>query len=564
MNLCPVLKETGRSVTTSDEPSYLFPDDSVDVITAFVQFVYEGFFVVTSSVTVEQVLDFMSRIGLVLTEESFQVFIVNILSCCIILLHLVIQITQFKTPDTVTIESPLDVQDDAGVFDPLSNKEKNCEEEEEKGNVEMSNKDENVAPVVSKDMEHLNKSKLPIYDENCNPRRSLRVKSTDPSGPSVSASIAMGRGSGVRTRNLLKVIPDASRSRRQSAPVEMILDGHRDKKKNRIKLKTCRFCNFTCQLVKDLIVHSDSEHPDEVFSCSECSYQGSCLAKLKKHQANTKHYPKKELKDTPKTKAKPQKDILLPKQDKEKPKEPVIKRAKRRLTFDTSNYSERKKEQGWSHQVVSAAEVDGNVNDIIMDNIEEELRLLGEGEDEMDISAPPEPVKSEPMNSSSLRLACSASNCNMSVPIINDSPDGAQEVVYQHQRTVHGYDDNQLCAQIVDNETDTSYKYVSSSHTLRVNQTTSHLPLIPNIGFWERKLMSEVRSKLGEDEFESTPVLKFDVKKSNGSQVNMLCKLSDKVIAEGFGDSDCAAREDAAFKAYYVSIKNVSCIRDLI
>ena len=74
MNLCPVLKETGRSVTTSDEPSYLFPDDSVDVITAFVQFVYAGFFVVTSSVTVEQVLDFMSRIGLVLTEESFQVF----------------------------------------------------------------------------------------------------------------------------------------------------------------------------------------------------------------------------------------------------------------------------------------------------------------------------------------------------------------------------------------------------------------------------------------------------------------------------------------------------------
>ena len=82
MNLCPVLKETGWSVTTSiDESSYLFPEDSVDVITAFVQFVYEGFFVVTSSVTVEQVLDFMSRIGLVLTEESFQVFIVNILSC---------------------------------------------------------------------------------------------------------------------------------------------------------------------------------------------------------------------------------------------------------------------------------------------------------------------------------------------------------------------------------------------------------------------------------------------------------------------------------------------------
>ena len=71
MNWCPVLKETGMSVTV--DPVYLFPDDPVDVIQAFVGFVYEGFFVLTESVTVEKVLDFMSRIGLNLPQGSYRV-----------------------------------------------------------------------------------------------------------------------------------------------------------------------------------------------------------------------------------------------------------------------------------------------------------------------------------------------------------------------------------------------------------------------------------------------------------------------------------------------------------
>ena len=69
MNWCPVLKETGKN----EDPVFLFPDDSVDVIRAFVRFVYEGFFVLTESVTVEQVLDFMSRIGLDLPHGSYRV-----------------------------------------------------------------------------------------------------------------------------------------------------------------------------------------------------------------------------------------------------------------------------------------------------------------------------------------------------------------------------------------------------------------------------------------------------------------------------------------------------------
>ena len=34
----------------------------------------KGFFVVTESVTVEKVLDLMSRMGLILPQESFRVF----------------------------------------------------------------------------------------------------------------------------------------------------------------------------------------------------------------------------------------------------------------------------------------------------------------------------------------------------------------------------------------------------------------------------------------------------------------------------------------------------------
>ena len=35
---------------------------------------YQGIFVVTESVTVEKVLDLMSRMGLILPQESFRVF----------------------------------------------------------------------------------------------------------------------------------------------------------------------------------------------------------------------------------------------------------------------------------------------------------------------------------------------------------------------------------------------------------------------------------------------------------------------------------------------------------
>ena len=54
------------------------------------------------------------------------------------------------------------------------------------------------------------------------------------------------------------------------------------------------------------------------------------------------------------------------------------------------------------------------------------------------------------------------------------------------------------------------------------------------------------------------------MKKRTDSQVNMLYKIQDKVIGEGIGDSEPAARDDAAFKAYFTVIKNVSSLKDLL
>ena len=89
----------------------------------------------------------------------------------------------------------------------------------------------------------------------------------------------------------------------------------------------------------------------------------------------------------------------------------------------------------------------------------------------------------------------------MSIPINNDPPDEAQEIVYQHQRTVHGYNDNQISAQIIDNVTDTLSKN-SSTQALGIHQDQAfpNDQLLPTIGFWERKLMRHLRSKSGKDD----------------------------------------------------------------
>lgn len=318
----------------------------------------------------------------------------------------------------------------------------------------------------------------------------------------------------------------------------------RTRRKNKLTVQKCRFCNFTSKLVKDLIVHSDSEHPGAVYNCSECFYEYPSLVKLKQHQANKKHYPKETIQDTPETNTNHRKVILLARRNQEKTKEPDTKRVKRALTFAAPNSSDSND---------NSATKEDSCNNV--DNIEAELKLLGEGEDEgtgraeEGCLAPLGTMQSDPLNGSLLRLACSDRNCNMSVPITTDSPDGAQEIVYQHQRTVHGYDDNQLSAQIIDSKTDSSPKYISGIQALPVHEASSGNP---KCGYWEMALIRKVKNKLGLGEDE----IKFDVKMRSGNQVNTNCIIRDKVLGEGIGDSDCAARDDAAFKAYYMVSNN--------
>ena len=75
------------------------------------------------------------------------------------------------------------------------------------------------------------------------------------------------------------------------------------------------------------------------------------------------------------------------------------------------------------------------------------------------------------------------------------------------------------------------------------------------------KLRRKVKNKLGLGEDE----IKFDVKTRNGNQVNTNCIIGDKVVGKGIGDSDFAARDDAAFKAYYtIQLQLHPSVLDLI
>ena len=80
MKLCPILASTSYEIFRED-PVFLFPDDSVDVINAFVKFIYEGYFVVTQKVSVDDVFNFMKRVGLYLNPGSFQVCKFKVIFC---------------------------------------------------------------------------------------------------------------------------------------------------------------------------------------------------------------------------------------------------------------------------------------------------------------------------------------------------------------------------------------------------------------------------------------------------------------------------------------------------
>ena len=80
MPVSTVLADTARYLLKED-PVFMFPDDHIDVIQAYVNFLYEGYFLITETVTEDKVLNFMNRTGLILPPGSFQVLSLILTKC---------------------------------------------------------------------------------------------------------------------------------------------------------------------------------------------------------------------------------------------------------------------------------------------------------------------------------------------------------------------------------------------------------------------------------------------------------------------------------------------------
>ena len=79
--LCPLLGFMCADTSRDEDPCVTFPEDSADVIQAFVDFLYEGNFRTSEGIeSVDDVLRFMGRIGLVLPPGSFEVITVHKIS----------------------------------------------------------------------------------------------------------------------------------------------------------------------------------------------------------------------------------------------------------------------------------------------------------------------------------------------------------------------------------------------------------------------------------------------------------------------------------------------------
>ena len=63
-------------------------------------------------------------------------------------------------------------------------------------------------------------------------------------------------------------------------------------RKAREESQTCQLCDFSCQTVKDMSDHSESEHPGETLKCPfpGCRFQRQNYMKVRIHQYTAKHF----------------------------------------------------------------------------------------------------------------------------------------------------------------------------------------------------------------------------------------------------------------------------------
>ena len=255
------------------------------------------------------------------------------------------------------------------------------------------------------------------------------------------------------------------------------------KQRLRRRLPKCMFCSFTCKVMKDLIIHCDIQHQNEVFRCTKCSFEGSCFAKLQTHEYRWKHYPDDHDQDEPEpsaVKSNPTLNSLLIKQSIDK-FESIIKQKKRDAnklrknlnavddegnldgTLNVAKIAKRKLSFNDTHDEIDEMcpfDQSGASTDHVTKNkkvslfTNNNLSALEEVDEEENVKSPEKPIISEPPGPDpgagpALRVTCPVAVCQYSVPVLQGaSAQPAQEMLYNHQRLAHGFTDAQLSAQL--------------------------------------------------------------------------------------------------------------------
>ena len=225
------------------------------------------------------------------------------------------------------------------------------------------------------------------------------------------------------------------------------------KQRLRRRLPKCMFCSFTCKVMKDLIIHCDLQHQDEVFRCSKCSFEGSCFAKLQTHEYKWKHYAddQEELRNREDAN-KLKKNLNAVDDEVNLYGTSVAKNAKRKLSFNDTHDDEIDDMCPFDQSGASTDLVTKNKKVSLFTN--NNLSALEEVDEEENVKSPEKPIISEPPGPDSgagpaLRVTCPVTVCQYSVPVLQGaSAQPAQEMLYNHQRLAHGFTDAQLSAQL--------------------------------------------------------------------------------------------------------------------
>ena len=228
--------------------------------------------------------------------------------------------------------------------------------------------------------------------------------------------------------------------------------------------------------MKDLIIHCDLQHQDEVFRCTKCSFEGSCFAKLQTHEYRWKHYPDDEpdpsaVKSNPKSNS-----IFINQKNREATKIKknlnavddevnldgiltVAKNAKRKLSFNDT-HDEIDEMCPFDPSGASIDHVTKNEKVSLFTN--NNLSALEEVDEEDKVKSPEKPIISEPpgpdhVAGPALSVRCPVTVCQYSVPILQGaSAQPAQEMLYNHQRLAHGFTDAQLSTQLWEDDEDST------------------------------------------------------------------------------------------------------------